>query len=69
MVVLNFVRNSATFLNFRSQKSQFKSHMRPFKSQLGALRGEVKNVSANQRPGQPTCISDWPEKHKLGRGR
>ena len=28
-----------------------------------------KNVSANQRPGRPSCFSDWPEKHKLGRGR
>ena len=24
---------------------------------------EVKNVSANQRPGRPSCFSDWPEKH------
>ena len=30
---------------------------------------EVENVSANQRPGRPSCFSDWPEKHKLGRGR
>ena len=29
---------------------------------------EVKNVSANQRPGRPSCFSDRPEKHKLGRG-
>ena len=29
---------------------------------------EVKNVSANQRPGRPSCFSDWPEKHILGRG-
>ena len=27
-----------------------------------------KNVSANQRPGQQSCFSDRPEKHKLGRG-
>ena len=33
------------------------------------FRGEVENVSANQRPGRPSCFSDWPEKHKLGRGR
>ena len=33
------------------------------------LRKEVENVSANQRPGQPSCFSDQPEKHKLGRGR
>ena len=30
---------------------------------------EVENVSANQRPGRPSCFSDRPEKHKLGRGR
>ena len=30
--------------------------------------GEVKNVSANHRPGRPFCFSDPPEKHKLGRG-
>ena len=29
---------------------------------------EVENVSANQRPGRPSCFSDPPEKHKLGRG-
>ena len=29
---------------------------------------EVENVSANQRPGRPSCFSDRPEKHKLGRG-
>ena len=33
------------------------------------FRGEVKNVSANQRPGPPSCLHEWPEKHKLGRGR
>ena len=36
--------------------------------QFSHFRGEVKNVSANQRPGQPSCFSDKPEKHKLGRG-
>ena len=30
---------------------------------------KVENVSANQRPGRPSCFSDRPEKHKLGRGR
>ena len=35
---------------------------------LSGFRGEVENVSANQRPGQPYCFSDRPEKHKLGRG-
>ena len=33
------------------------------------FRGEVENVSANQRPGRPSCFSDRPEKHKLGSGR
>ena len=36
---------------------------------FSGFRGEVENVSANQRPGQPSCFSDRPEKHKLGRGR
>ena len=34
----------------------------------GGFRGEVENVSANQRPGRPSCFSDRPKKHKLGRG-
>ena len=33
------------------------------------FRGEVENVSANQRPGRPSCFSDPPGKHKLRRGR
>ena len=36
---------------------------------FSGFRGEVENVSANQRPGRPSCFSDPPEKHKLGRGR
>ena len=36
---------------------------------FSGFRGEVKNVSANQRPWRPSCFSDPPEKHKLGRGR
>ena len=36
---------------------------------FSGFRGEVENVSANQRPGQPSCFSDRPKKHKLGRGR
>ena len=36
---------------------------------FSGFRGEFENVSANQRPGQPSCFSDRPEKHKLGRGR
>ena len=36
---------------------------------FSAFRGEVENVSANQRPGRPSCFSDQPKKHKLGRGR
>ena len=33
------------------------------------IREEVENVLANQRPGWPSFFFDWPEKHKLGRGR
>ena len=36
---------------------------------FSGFRGEVENVSANQRPGRPSCFFDQPEKHKLGRGR
>ena len=36
---------------------------------FSGFRGEVENISDNQRPEQPSCFSDWPEKHKLGRGR
>ena len=36
---------------------------------FSGFRGEVENVSANQRPGRPSCLSDRPEKHKLGRER
>ena len=36
---------------------------------FSGFRGEVENVSVNQRPRRPTCFSDRPEKHKLGRGR
>ena len=35
---------------------------------FSGFRGEVENVSANQRPGPPSCFFDWPEKHKLGKG-
>ena len=35
---------------------------------LSGFRGEVENVSANQRPGRPSCFSDRPEKYKLARG-
>ena len=35
---------------------------------FSGFRGEVENVSANQRPRRPFCFSDRPEKHKLGRG-
>ena len=35
---------------------------------VNGFRGEVENVSANHRPGQPSCFSDRLEKHKLGRG-
>ena len=33
------------------------------------FRGEVENVSANHRPGRPSCFSDSPEKLQLSRGR
>ena len=36
---------------------------------FSGFRGEVGNVSANQRPGRSSCFSDRPEKHKLGRRR
>ena len=36
---------------------------------FSGFRGEVENVSANQRPGWPSCFSDRSKKHKLGRGR
>ena len=41
----------------------------PIKFHWILFRGEVENISANQRPGQSSCFSDRPEKHKLGRGR
>ena len=34
-----------------------------------SFRGEVEYVSANQRPGRPSCFSYQPQKHKCGRGR
>ena len=40
-----------------------KFHWIPF----SGSRGEVENVSANQRPGRPSYFSDRHEKHKLGR--
>ena len=36
--------------------------------QFSGFWGEVENVSANQRPGRPSCFSDRPEKHKLDKG-
>ena len=35
---------------------------------LSGFRREVENDSANQRMGGHLCLSDWPPKHKLGRG-
>ena len=35
---------------------------------FSGFRGEVKNVSANQTPGRPSCFSNQSEKHRLGRG-
>ena len=46
--------------------------MLPFKFRwipFSGCRGEVWNVSVNQRSGRPFCFSDQPEKRKLGRGR
>ena len=42
-----------------------KFHQIPF---IG-FRGKVENVSANQKSRRPSCFSDQPKKHKLGRGR
>ena len=42
-----------------------KFHWIPF----SGFRGEVENVSANQRPRRPPCFSYRPEKHKHRRGR
>ena len=36
---------------------------------FSGFRREVENISANQRPGRPSCFSDWPKNHKLCRGR
>ena len=36
---------------------------------FSGFRGEIENVSANQRPGRPSCFSDRPEKTQLDRGR
>ena len=36
---------------------------------FSGFRGKVENVSANQRLWRPSCFSDGPKKHKLGRGR
>ena len=34
---------------------------------INGCRGEVENVFANQRPGRPSLLMDWPEKYELGR--
>ena len=36
---------------------------------VSGFKEEVQSVSANQSSGRPSCFSDRPEKHKLGRGR
>ena len=41
-----------------------KFHWIPF----SGFREEVENVSAKQTQERPSCFSDRPEKHKLGRG-
>ena len=38
-----------------------KFHWIPF----SGLREEVENVSANQRPGRPSCFSDQHDKHRM----
>ena len=34
---------------------------------LSRFRREIENVSANQRPGWPSCFLDQPDKHELCR--
>ena len=34
---------------------------------FSGFREEVQNISANQRLGRPSCFSNQPNKHKLGR--
>ena len=41
----------------------------PVKFRWISFRGEVENVSVNQRPGWPSFFPYRSEKHKLGRGR
>ena len=36
---------------------------------FSSFRREVNNVSADQRPGRPSCFCDRPSKHRLDRGR
>ena len=50
----NFVEDFEIFL-------PVKFRCRPF----SGFRGDVENVSANQRPGRPSCFSDRPEKKNL----
>ena len=35
---------------------------------FSSFRGEVENVSANQRPERPSCFSDQPKKDNFGKG-
>ena len=42
-----------------------KFHWIPFRD----FRGKIENISANQKPGWPSCFFYRPEKHKIGRGR
>ena len=35
---------------------------------FSGFKEKLDNISANQRPGWPSCFYDRPEKHKLGRG-
>ena len=36
---------------------------------FSGFRGDVENLSANQTPARPSCVSNRPEKPKLRRGR
>ena len=66
--LIGIIRLECKWMKFLSP---FKSYSQEWRLtlQFQGFREEVKYVSANQRPGRPNWFSDWPEKHKLGRGR
>ena len=43
-------------------------HVKFHSISFSSCREEVENISDNHMPGRSSCFSDWPEKHKLGRG-